>query len=904
MKKSLLKISTLILSAALAAGGFTYINAAADTAGSDAAPVSESGFVEFEPKGEYSVSLKSAAATDETLFEDTSASASDSAYNSVNYDNLANTPMPSTRNQGDYGDCWAFGTMASLEFSRVSLGIEDSSVDYNELLLAWFDYTTATDPLGGTSGDEIVYNPYNSSKVNNIFSVGGNFFQAIALTTRWVGVCEESVYPYSNAATAIDSGIDGSYAYSYSSFHVDNAYVFSIAQDDFDDANIVKQMIVKYGAVATSMWANSLSSDEVRSTTYDETNNCYYYGVDGADHGIAIVGWDDDFSASNFNSSHRPKSDGAWLVRNSWSSTAGQSYESYFWVSYEEQSVGYVSDTMPLKYFYVFLGEEEGDEHDNNYQLDGTNVSDLSYKQTAANVFTTSDDANYQVLDKVGFMIEEAGSDYEVSVYKNVPEGGNPDSGFLACTVEGTQTYAGYVSVDLGTSIQLEPGERFSVIVKTDAEAGLDWEYGMSGTDSSGNTTYISTVSVEQNTSFYRDTGVWYPISARSGASGGGNFVIKAYTDDSASALSCSATSLKATLDSEEPATTVHLSWTAPTQTPDNGTYLLCRSSDSTSSGYETIATLSSSTTSYVDSSLSVGQTVTYVIRSSVTGRVASAAVTVTTQLAPTWFTVAANAQNGVKLSWRRASGAVSYTLQRYKGVGSWTTIANGITATSYIDKGVSSGYSGMYRVRANSSTSTGDWSSTVSVYRLAVPKIKTVKNTSEGIYVSWSKVMGANRYRIYRKQGKNGIWRLVGVSDMSDRSFTDESVSNGKGYHYSVQACYVNSGTWKTGYLSHTGKYCKCLDRPDISSVSRSGSSYSKAKVTWDKNGKVTGYQVRYTVGSKTYTVWAKGSSRVSKLIKHLKKGKTATIKVRAYRKVSGVKYYSAWSAKYRYRP
>lgn len=75
------------------------------------------------------------------------------------------------------------------------------------------------------------------------------------------------------------------------------------------------------------------------------------------------------------------------------------------------------------------------------------------------------------------------------------------------------------------------------------------------------------------------------------------------------------------------------------------------------------------------------------------------------------------------------------------------------------------------------------------------------------------------------------------------------------------------------------------------------------KMQVSWRKNTKVTGYQIKYVSGSKVRTVTVKGSRKVSRVITGLKKGKQYKIYVRAYKKIGSKKYYSSWSKVKRYR-
>lgn len=69
---------------------------------------------------------------------------------------------------------------------------------------------------------------------------------------------------------------------------------------------------------------------------------------------------------------------------------------------------------------------------------------------------------------------------------------------------------------------------------------------------------------------------------------------------------------------------------------------------------------------------------------------------------------------------------------------------------------------------------------------------------------------------------------------------------------------------------------------------------------VNWKKVTGITGYQIQYSTSSSfknAKTVTVKGST--SRVIKGLKKGKTYYVRVRAYKTVNKVKYYSGWCGK-----
>lgn len=78
---------------------------------------------------------------------------------------------------------------------------------------------------------------------------------------------------------------------------------------------------------------------------------------------------------------------------------------------------------------------------------------------------------------------------------------------------------------------------------------------------------------------------------------------------------------------------------------------------------------------------------------------------------------------------------------------------------------------------------------STVSVQAaqasLATPKISKAESVYGGVKLTWSKVKGAEKYRVYYK-GSKGWTRMV---DTTSTSYIDKDVSSGKNYTYTVGA-------------------------------------------------------------------------------------------------------------------
>ena len=104
---------------------------------------------------------------------------------------------------------------------------------------------------------------------------------------------------------------------------------------------------------------------------------------------------------------------------------------------------------------------------------------------------------------------------------------------------------------------------------------------------------------------------------------------------------------------------------------------------------------------------------------------------------------------------------------------------------------------------------------------------------------------------------------------------------------------------TGKGGYTGRTKVHFKV--KPKSTTLSKVTPGKKKLTVTWKKQSKqVSGYQIQYGTkkdfsNAKKLTV--KGAKTVKATIKGLKAKKTYYVRVRTYKTVSGVKYYSSWS-------
>lgn len=176
-------------------------------------------------------------------------------------------------------------------------------------------------------------------------------------------------------------------------------------------------------------------------------------------------------------------------------------------------------------------------------------------------------------------------------------------------------------------------------------------------------------------------------------------------------------------------------------------------------------------------------------------------------------------------------------------------------------------------------------------IEKLDTVNITSIANAKKGIKLTWNRVSGAQGYIIYRAYGKGGYKAIKTVTNGATAAYTDTGATTNGGKYTYVVCAY--KGSIKGAYVGKTYYYLK---QNRISSVKNIASK--KATVKWTRNTKANGYQVNYKTGKKQKTITVKSNKTLNKVLKSLKKKATYSVKVRSYKKVSGVTYYSEWSS------
>lgn len=369
------------------------------------------------------------------------------------------------KNQGGCGSCWSFATYGSLE-SYLMPGEEWNFAEEHLIDNHGFDWGECA---------------------------GGNVDLSTAYLTRWDGPKNESDYPYTHSfgqdMQATQKKVQ--------------QVVYLPSRSGYLDNDVIKDYVTTDGALYISMgWYSSY---------YNAANDSYYYnGSSGTNHGVCIVGWDDNYSSSNFN--YTPPGNGAFIVRNSWGSGWGDN--GYFYMSY------YDTKLTPRA---IFNNAEAADIYSTNYQYDPLGwVGNYGYSDPTAygaNIFTATSN---EALKAVGFYTNDNNVDVTISVYTNVSGSTDPKNGTFSETKTASFTYPGFYTVELDTPVSLTNGQQFSVVVYFDNTSyvyPVACEYIQSG--------YSSAATANPGESFLSNDGVnWFDMGSGNDA----NVCIKAYT--------------------------------------------------------------------------------------------------------------------------------------------------------------------------------------------------------------------------------------------------------------------------------------------------------------------------------------------------------------------------------------
>lgn len=383
--------------------------------------------------------------------------------------NLAKELELRVEHQGSTTECWAFSVMKALE---TNMALENGSKTIPDFSERHMDYATSR-----TFSDGI-----NEKGFKREVGSGGLQISGLSYLTNGTGAVLETDMPFENnenkiALKEIDKEVDSIVTeyvalpqihkkYTKDSSNNTTSVKYTDGQGkEYSESevlkirNIIKKHLVEYGAI-TSLTAGN------KTKYYNKTNymNATAYNCNDSsvirDHGITIVGWDDNYSRDNFAEGTKPSKDGAYIVLNSYGKSSFDN--GYLYISYE--------DSLIESELYGIKTSTKKD-YENIYQTDfyggifslGSNDTNKGYY---AATFEKQNEGK-QYIDSVGITIP----DYvRVKIYIN-PINDSLEENLIEVGESEDILEPGYHRINVDTTEIV--GEKFAIVIEQTSENGV-----------------------------------------------------------------------------------------------------------------------------------------------------------------------------------------------------------------------------------------------------------------------------------------------------------------------------------------------------------------------------------------------------------------------------------------------
>lgn len=192
------------------------------------------------------------------------------------YDPRSKNTLTTIKNQFQTGTCWAFAALSCTESNLIQKGLENQNVQFSVPSLVLSTYA-------------------NGGFYESIWDCGGTWMDSSLAMAAHRGLCYDEYEPFvsdGTEATIVSEEKKGVCEYQLN-------YASTIT----GGRNAIKNKIKELGGVMVSYYADDLYMTFDNKSYYDPETTKY----SGINHAVSVVGWDDNYSKSNFLAGYQPK---------------------------------------------------------------------------------------------------------------------------------------------------------------------------------------------------------------------------------------------------------------------------------------------------------------------------------------------------------------------------------------------------------------------------------------------------------------------------------------------------------------------------------------------------------------------------------------------------------------------